>query len=394
MRATTFVFVAGVLVAGGAAAQPKVSADPVLPAYGQSVGIELHDMGDMTYLPATRYVVAGNAIAIDYEYVSVGFGPFGPDFGVASLDLGELAPGNYSITARLHDIANPNDAPIVSSTSIAVMPPSGWGIYSVPASPQAYAATQATIRSAAYLDPKSVRATQSGNVVRVDFVYSPQAPASGPAPDGMTTFASVRIPLLASGTYRFEGWGRTATGAPEKYFERMVTVADTTPVVEYYSATLDHYFMAIGADEIALLDRGAQGDWKRTGYSFKAWARAADAPAGTVPVCRFYARGPNSHFFTGNRQECDGLKAIEQQQRAQAAAAGTPFLGWGYEGTAFYALVPKSGQCPGATLPVRRAYNHRAAEMDSNHRFMADPVQQAAMTASWIDEGVQFCSPA
>jgi hypothetical protein len=310
------------------------------------------------YLPGTRYSRSGSAISVDYEYMYDGFGPSRPDLGTSKLSLGELAPGNYTLQARLYDIENPNSPPTVVSGSIAVVPPTSWGIYPVPVEPQAFAPSQLTIRSAAYFDPASMRATVSGNVIRVDFTYRADAPANGTTPPGMTTYGSVSIPALAPGNYRAEGWGTKSTGgAAEQYFVRDFTIASSVPVVEYYSVGLDHYFMSAGADEIALVDRGAQGDWKRTGQVINAWSRASDAPPGASPVCRFYARGPNSHFFTGSRQECDGLKALEQQGRADASAKGQPFLGWGYEGIAFYALMPTNGQCaPGAT-PVMRFYN-------------------------------------
>jgi serine protease len=150
--------------------------------------------------------------------------------------------------------------------------------------------------------------------------------------------------------------------------------------------------MAAGPDEIDLLDGGAQGNWKRTGQGFHAWLQRGDAPGSAQPVCRFYAAGPNSHFYTGDPSECGSLKALEQKDRADAAARGQRFLGWGYEGIAFYALMPVNGQCPSGTSPVWRAYNNRAAEDDSNHRFTVDPQQRAAMAAAWIDEGVAFCS--
>lgn len=388
-----FSAAAAALIALPAAAQPKVAANPLLPTYGQPVTIALDNAGDV-YLPATRYSIDGSSIVIDYEYVSVGFGPWGPDFGHEPLSLGEIPPGNYTITARLHDIAAPaNTAPKVVTGTLAVVPPGPWGLYTVPMQPQANADTRVLMKSAAYFDPKSMRASVSGNIVRMDFVYSASAPATGAAPDGMAAYGSVRIPTLPAGTYRLEGWGRTADGAPEKFFERDLVVAGTTPVVEYYSPGLDHYFMALGADEIALLDRGAQGDWKRTGYGFKAWGRAEYAAPGAVPVCRFYARGPNSHFFTANRAECDWLKSTEQQGRAQASAAGERFLGWGYEGIAFHALLPKGGQCPAGSAAVFRAYNHRSQQNDSNHRFTADDAQQLAMSVGWTDEGVAFCAP-
>ena len=381
------------LVALPSAAQPKVSADPVLPQYGQPVRVELQD-APSTYIPATRYSINGSTIVIDYEYLSVGFGPYGPDFGTASVNLGELAPGNYDVTARLHDIDQPaGAAPKLASTSIAVIPPGPYGLYTVPVDPQAYASTRVMVKSAAYFDPASMRVTVSGKVIRVDFVYMSTPLGGGTAPDGMAMYGSVRIPGLAPGTYTLEGWGRTKDGTAERFFQRTMSVDSTTPVVEYYSPALDHYFMALGADEIALLDRGSQGDWKRTGYGFKAWTRPEYAPSNAVPVCRFYSKGVNSHFFTGSKKECDFLKALEQKQRADATASGAQFGGWGYEGIAFYSVMPVNGSCAPGTVKVMRAYNGRAAEHDSNHRFTADLQMHAAMTVGWLDEGAQLCSP-
>jgi hypothetical protein len=395
MKKTLSILAATLIVPALALAQeqPKISASPFLPAYGQSVKFELDAGGTLVYLPATRYSISGSTITIDYDYLSTGFGPFGPDFGQQSLSIGEIAPGNYTVQARLFDIAEPSSSPKVVQGSLAVVPPGSWGLYTIPAQPQAAAATSIIVKSAAYFDPASMRVTVSGKTVRVNFDYFSAAPGVLSAPEGMRTYGAAAIPAnLLPGNYTVEGWGRTNGGAYEKFFTQSMQVAATTPVVEYYSPSLEHYFMAMGSDEIALLDRGAQGDWKRTGQSFKAWMRQQDAASGAQPVCRFYARGPNSHFFTGNRDECDYLKAAEQQGRADASAAGKPFLGWAYEGIAFYALMPSNGQCPTGSTPVMRFYNNRWMENDSNHRFAIDATQQMAMSASWVPEGAQFCS--
>jgi len=371
----------------------RIEVSPALPSYGQAVMVEVKETAFPVYLPATRYIRSGSHIVIEYEYLQDGFGPVRPDFGTSLLSLGELAAGNYTVEARMYDIERPGSAPIVASGNIAVVPPGEWGVYTVPREPQAYAAAQAMVRSAAYFDPATMRASVSGNVLRVEFAYKADAPASGATPPGMTTFAAVPLPPLAPGSYRLEGWGRKTTGGDyELFFTRDVRIDSSVPVVEYYSAALDHYFISAGTDEIALVDRGGQGDWKRTSQAFRAWARAADAPPGAVGVCRFYARGPNSHFYTGSRQECDELKALEQLQRQQAAARGQPFLGWAYETIAFWAVMPQSGQCPGGLRPVFRAYNDRAAQIDSNHRFMTDQGQRAAMSVGWIDEGAHLCA--
>ena len=397
MKTTRLLLASAATFAAFAAhGQARLASDPILPTYGTSVQLAVDAADYPSYLPATRYSISGSQITVDFEYLSVGFGPWTPDFGDGQLELGELPPGNYTVTARMHDINQPaNAAPKVLTSSLAIVPPGSWGIYTVPSAPQAFSRTSVTIKSAAYFDPNSMRATVSGNVVRVDFLYSGSAPASGAAPQGWQAYASVPLPALslAPGSYRIEGWGHTAEGAPEKFFERTVTISSATPVVEYYSPSRDHYFMSINPDEIAALDQGRQGDWKRTGQQFNAWLRSANAPAGAVPVCRFYALGPDSHFFTASASECANLKAIEQQQRAQAASAGRRFEGWGYEGIAFYSMLPRDGNCPAGMTSVNRFYNNRYAQNDSNHRFTGDSRQRAAMSVGWNDEGAQFCGP-
>ena len=314
--------------------------------------------------------------------------------GDAPVNLGELPPGNYTVNARLYDIANPGAAPQIVTSNVPVLAPTAWGIYPVPQNPDAYAAIWATVRSAVYYDAATMRATIAGNVIRVDFDYYGNAPTGGPAPAGSTSYGSVKLAGLAPGHYRLEGWGRPKTGGNStRYFTADVAVGSTSPVVEYYAAATGHYFISAGPSDIALLDPGTLG-WMRSGQGFKAWLNQQDAPPGAVPVCRFYASGPNSHFYTGIASDCEWLKGLEAQGRAQAAANNTTFQGWQFEQIAFYSLVPTNGQCPGDTIPVYRAYNQRAAYNDSNHRFMTDPGMRYAMLASgWGDEGVQFCSP-
>lgn len=379
---------AAALVPSARAAQ---LAAPSLAAYGQPVQVELRDT--VVYLPATRFTRAGSTIVIDYEHAPNAFWTR-PDFGTAPLPLGEMVPGNYRVEARLHRMDDPAAPTQVFTQSLAVAPPEKWGIYLIPKAPQAFAATDVMIRSAAYVDPASLRLTATGSTIRVDFEYRGDAFVGGPIPPGMTSFAAVRVPPLAPGHYTVEGWGRDkSTGAAaERYFTQAFTVSSAVTVIEYYAESLDHYFMTAAADEAAILDAG--NGWKRTGHTFKGWLRSIDAPPNAKPVCRFYARGPNSHFYTADPGECERIKAMEAHQRAEAQARSEPFLGWAFENIAFYALVPENGQCAPGTTPVYRAYNDRAAKSDTNHRFMADPRQRLAMALSWLDEGVAFCSPA
>jgi len=377
----------------GSAAAATVSAVPALAAYGQSVQVQVGNTEWQEFLPATRFRRSGTAIVVDYEFIQIDFGPnFPVDF--RPVDVGELVPGNYTIEAHLYDFDLRLLPPRIVATQFAVMPPQALGMYLVPRAPGAWEAASIVLRSAVYFDPSTMRATPSGNVIRLDFDYDPNAPVGGPTPPGFSSFGSVGIAALAPGAYRVEGFGRALPdGAPTQYFTLDFTIGPVLPVFQYYHEVLQHYFMAGGPDEVALLDAGGQGGWKRTGQRLSGWLHQADAPANAHPVCRFYAFGPNSHFFTGDTFECQQLKDLEVVQRAQAKAAGAPFLGWGYEGIGFWALMPQSGTCEPGSDPVYRAYNNRAALNDSNHHFTRDPVLHAAMAAPWIDEGVQLCSP-
>ena len=402
MRMTTFMNAARAvaLTAAAACALPaaaaQVSATPSLPLYGQTVSVELRDLPLPAYLPATRYARSGSTIVIDYEVAPAGFGPLRADFGQPRLNLGELVPGNYIVEARLFRMGDATQPPQVITQSLAVVPPEKWGLYLIPREPEAFAPTDVMLRSAVYFEPGSMRVTQNGSVLRIDFDYHGNAPVGSPTPSGTTSFAALRLPSLAPGNYTVEGWGRDkVTNAPaERYFTQAFTVASSVPIVEYYAEASDHYFITAAPGDIAMLDNGGMGGWKRTGQTFRGWLRMGDAPPAAKAVCRFYAKGPNSHFYTGNAGDCEWLKALEARERADAQAKGQPFLGWAFENIAFYALVPENGQCAAGTAPVYRSYNNRAAQNDSNHRFTADSQQRVAMTmSSWADEGVAFCSP-
>ena len=49
---------------------------------------------------------------------------------------------------------------------------------------------------------------------------------------------------------------------------------------------------------------------------------------------------------------------------------------------------PASPPCAPGTTPVHRAYNGRAPQNDTNHRFMSDARQRVAMLMTWLDEGL------
>jgi len=165
---------------------------------------------------------------------------------------------------------------------------------------------------------------------------------------------------------------------------RYIGVESAANVVEFYNVTLNHYFVTADPAEAAAIDAGVAGaGWARTGLSWKS--------GGTSRACRFYGspeadaqsglrRGPNSHFYTIDSDEC-------------AVVQGDP--GWKFEGYDF-AATPKAadGSCAAGTVPVKRAYNNRFAVNDSNHRYMTSDGMYAVMIASgWIGEGTVFCAP-
>ena len=154
-------------------------------------------------------------------------------------------------------------------------------------------------------------------------------------------------------------------------------------VVEYYNATLDHYFITPMAAEQANLDAGLTPTrWTRTGKAFNAFESNG---AGTSPVCRIYippALG-DSHFFGRDTAEC-----------ASTAAKNPGFL---LEAAAFFHMVlPAAGTCPGGMTPVYRVFSNRA---DANHRYMTDRATRDLMVGKgWLAEGdgpdlVVMCAP-
>jgi predicted dienelactone hydrolase len=149
--------------------------------------------------------------------------------------------------------------------------------------------------------------------------------------------------------------------------------------IEYYNASLDHYFMTAEPAEAAMLDAGIiVPGWQRTGYSFKVYA--VDNPAG-LPACRFFGKpgvGPNTHFFTILANEC-------------ALVMNNPL--WLFEGLAFRAELPDgAGGCPADRVPVIRMYNNGKGGQ-ANHRYLTSHSEVAVMLLEgWIVEGPVFCS--
>lgn len=148
--------------------------------------------------------------------------------------------------------------------------------------------------------------------------------------------------------------------------------------VEFYNASLKHYFVTGEPAEVAMLDAGViVPGWVRTGFDFKSWT--VESGIG-VPACRFFGTpgsGPNTHVFTINVAECNQLLADPR---------------WTFEGLAFDEQMPVAEDCPPALVPVTRLYNNGIGG-EANHRFLTSHSEaHATVAAGWLIEGVVFCA--
>jgi hypothetical protein len=164
--------------------------------------------------------------------------------------------------------------------------------------------------------------------------------------------------------------------------------AGLVDAVEFYNATLDHYFVTAYPDEIGKLDNGFFVGWARTGQKFKV-LDVGTVGAGLTPVCRFYGSptaGLDSHFYSASPAECEDV-------RRKFAGIWLP-----ESDNVFEVYLPNTttGACPAGSVPLYRSWNNRA---DSNHRYTTDlPTQQAMIAKGYVAEGygptpVVMCSP-
>jgi|GEM_PF-5090563 len=159
-------------------------------------------------------------------------------------------------------------------------------------------------------------------------------------------------------------------------------------VVEFYNTNLDNYFITSDAGESAAIDNGSAGPgWSRTGNTFES--------GGNASVCRFYGSqspGPNSHFYTVDSEECQGLK---DQQIGIGDPRKLTVKSWNFESLDFVSTPATNQTCPSGTTPVYRAYNNGFTRgVDSNHRITTNLTSIQQMEAcGWSNEGVVMCAP-
>lgn len=148
--------------------------------------------------------------------------------------------------------------------------------------------------------------------------------------------------------------------------------AAVVDAVEFYNASLDHYFVTASRAEIASLDGG--NSWKRTGERFL--VDDAETPD-TSPVCRFAGTTFSSHFYSVDAAECATVKTNPS---------------WKAEGVAFYVTAPAADGSCAKGLQVFRLYNdgHGGAP---NHRYTTSIwVASLMQVDGWVPEVVAFCT--
>lgn len=211
-------------------------------------------------------------------------------------------------------------------------------------------------------------------------------------PSGSVNFAGVDAvsytQLPADGTTSINRNGVQQTNSPRNFAGLTATIpAAPAAVIEFYNTILDNYFITADPVEAHGVDIGGAGPgWTRTGGTFK--------PGGPNQVCRFYGNknpnpatgniyGPNSHFYTVDATECNGLKTIFNPNAKS----------WGFESNDFNATPAAGGTCSAGLVPVYRAYNNGFPGKDSNHRITTSLAAiQEVVARGWINEGIVMCA--
>jgi len=143
-------------------------------------------------------------------------------------------------------------------------------------------------------------------------------------------------------------------------------------VVEFYNASLDHYFMTHDDFEIWSLDNAIPSDgWERTGET---WRVRSTPETGTSPVCRFYIPPDqgNSHFYGRGFTECTATAASHPSFVNESSAF-------------FHVTLPLHGTCSPGTRNLYRVFNNRP---DANHRYTTERgIRDVMVEGGWIAEG-------
>jgi hypothetical protein len=211
------------------------------------------------------------------------------------------------------------------------------------------------------------------------------------------------------GAVTFRGFHRAPNA--DRSLTPVIVAQSGGVAMEYYNATLDHYFVTASAADIDAIESGRFKGWERTLETFEIAGGAdiyyyADPRAVTQhpqildqPVCRFYippSEG-DSHFLSASPDECNAVKARFPEFVMESGAV-------------FYSRLPDpvTGDCPLSPygtvpqntpilVPWRAVYRVWNQRVDSNHRFTTNlAIRDRMVEKGYLPEGygplgVAFC---
>jgi hypothetical protein len=232
----------------------------------------------------------------------------------------------------------------------------------------------------------SVSAGDNVGVARVDLLVNGVVKFSDTTSPFQYVWNSLSVPngSVQLKAIAYDAAGNSAPSAVATYTVANTVASNQGYAVEYYNASLDHYFISASDTDIAALDSGQFMGWERTGEAFKVYTE----PAGSAnPVCRFYIPPSvgDSHFYSASPVEC--------------AVAVTRFPMFVQESAdVFFVNLPDpdSGACGTDMVPVYRVWNGRS---DSNHRYTTNILLREEMVAKgytaegYGPESVIMCAP-
>ncbi len=250
--------------------------------------------------------------------------------------------------------------------------------------------------------PEFVGARVQDNVIRAAFFA--EVLSVGFNPDPLDNPTPVTLPGLPPGTYKLLLGNSLAFDVPTSAYAETSTLSivvgglsaslTVTPMAfmpyRIPVGTVDDrnwyhpkHYLALGANEpqalLGLNPTVVNGEllprWTLTEPPFRAWPNVPEAPAATVPVCRFFNPALVTHFYSAKASDCALLATSSD---------------WTNEGIAFRTLLPINGVCPLATQPVFRLFSQAL----SNHRYtQSADTYNALQLRGYAPEGVAFCSP-
>jgi len=356
---------------------------------------------------ATRTTTVGQVVTVTYELVRQPVGCFAVGTPTVFLGmLGTFAPGSYELRLEgtRDGVARP---PIVGSFTVLPQPanPPFARLAFVQGDRQVVTGDRPSVDVVVRATDASGAAVAGAGVVaslawyfdlplkldafgfagfglphHVLFAPDPVDPAWSSITDA-NGLARFTVPVTSGGIVMSAGaWpgpGRASAAFANAVALSSIPASGLVVAVEYRHAALDRYVLVVNDDEVAALDRGAFLGWERSIGAVAVWPTRASAPAGAVPVCRFFSPVHTSHFYTVDRVECDALEArwpgvwiLESRE-------------------AFFVLPPpdaRAPSCPSGTQPLYRMY--RASPGPSHRYVTGTSLRDTMVAAGWLVEGL------